>query len=470
MIGDFTAGKTVIVRFNTHQADGTPITLAGTPAISVYKNSTTESTTGVSLTVDYDGRTGLHHVAVDTSADGTFYAAGNDFDLIITTGTVDSISVVGTKVGSFSLANRAALRPTTADRTLDVSSGGEAGLDWSNIGSPTTTVNLSGTTVKTATDVETDTADIQSRLPAALTGDGNIKADTLYLGGTLQTGRDIGSSVLLSSGTGTGQVKLASGYVAPNWGDVGNPTTTVNLSGTTVKTVTDVEADTADIQSRLPAALTGDGNIKADTLRLGGTLQTGRDIGSSVLLSSGTGTGQVKLSSGYVAPNWGDVGNPTTTVGLSGTTVKTATDVETDTTDIQSRLPAALTVDGNIKADTLRLGGDAQSLADLKDFADTGYDPATHKIQGVALLDAIANGALSSDNFTTGTLNASATGILELITLAVRFLIKPSDQTKQVGVTPAELTMYEDNGVTPLVKMQVYDDGTTFSKGGIEAP
>ena len=120
MIGDFTAGKTVIVRFNTHQADGTPITLAGTPAISVYKNSTTESTTGVSLTVDYDGRTGLHHVAVDTSADGTFYAAGNDFDLIITTGTVDSISVVGTKVGSFSLANRAALRPTTADRTLDV--------------------------------------------------------------------------------------------------------------------------------------------------------------------------------------------------------------------------------------------------------------------------------------------------------------------------------------------------------------
>lgn len=39
------------------------------------------------------------------------------------------------------------LRPTTADRTLDVSAGGEAGLDWANIGSPTTTQNLSGTTV-----------------------------------------------------------------------------------------------------------------------------------------------------------------------------------------------------------------------------------------------------------------------------------------------------------------------------------
>jgi len=38
------------------------------------------------------------------------------------------------------------LKPTTAGRTLDVSSTGEAGIDWANIGSPTTTVNFSGTT------------------------------------------------------------------------------------------------------------------------------------------------------------------------------------------------------------------------------------------------------------------------------------------------------------------------------------
>lgn len=62
------------------------------------------------------------------------------------------------------------LAPTTAGRTLDVSATGEAGIDWANVGSPTTTVTLSGTTVKTATDVEADTADIQSRLPAALVG------------------------------------------------------------------------------------------------------------------------------------------------------------------------------------------------------------------------------------------------------------------------------------------------------------
>lgn len=67
---------------------------------------------------------------------------------------------------------------------------------------------------------------------------GDIRVNTTYLGGTLQTGRDIGASVLLSSGTGTGQVKLSSGYVAPNWGDVGNQTTSVNLTGTTILNAT----------------------------------------------------------------------------------------------------------------------------------------------------------------------------------------------------------------------------------------
>ena len=41
----------------------------------------------------------------------------------------------------------APLQPTTAGRTLDVTATGEAGIDWANIGSPTATVNLSGTTV-----------------------------------------------------------------------------------------------------------------------------------------------------------------------------------------------------------------------------------------------------------------------------------------------------------------------------------
>jgi hypothetical protein len=69
-----------------------------------------------------------------------------------------------------------ALNPTTAGRTLDVSAGGEAGVDWANVGTPATVVGLSGTTVKTATDVETDTQDIQTRLPATLST-GRMRSD-----------------------------------------------------------------------------------------------------------------------------------------------------------------------------------------------------------------------------------------------------------------------------------------------------
>jgi hypothetical protein len=39
-------------------------------------------------------------------------------------------------------------------------------------------------------------------------------------------------------------------------------------------------------------------------------------------------------------------------------------------------------------ANLTKIGGVAQSMTDLKDFADDGYDPATNKVQGVVLVDA----------------------------------------------------------------------------------
>lgn len=106
-IGDYAEDyATLNFKFSTHKADGTPITLAGTPAVSVYKaNSTTQSTAGITLTTDFDGVTGLHNVLIDLSADA-FFSTGNDYAVVITTGTVDSISVVGTVLAHFSIENR----------------------------------------------------------------------------------------------------------------------------------------------------------------------------------------------------------------------------------------------------------------------------------------------------------------------------------------------------------------------------
>lgn len=107
----------------------------------------------------------------------------DDLAFPATTGRSTAIDASGNvTVGGYA-AGQVPLQPTTAGRTLDVSSTGEAGLDWANVGSPTTTLNLSGTTVKTATDVETDTQDIQARLPLALTATGLMKADAFRLNG-----------------------------------------------------------------------------------------------------------------------------------------------------------------------------------------------------------------------------------------------------------------------------------------------
>lgn len=49
----------------------------------------------------------------------------------------------------------------------------------------------------------------------------------------------------------------------------------------------------------------------------------------------------------------------------------------------------AASVTALVTANVTQLGGGAQSLADLKDFADDGYDPATNKVQGVVLVDTL---------------------------------------------------------------------------------
>jgi hypothetical protein len=105
-LGNRAEDSTIDFTFLTTNTSAVPTTLAGTPVVSVYKaNGATESVAGVTLTVDFDGKTGLNHVRIDTSADA-FYAIANDYSVVITTGTVATVSVVGATVGTFSIENR----------------------------------------------------------------------------------------------------------------------------------------------------------------------------------------------------------------------------------------------------------------------------------------------------------------------------------------------------------------------------
>lgn len=163
-LGDFAAGDTIDFKFTTFRpSTGAAYALSSGAVLSVFKNDSTtvvksdDAGSKIVLTRDFGSPsvTGLNHVRIATANDTSFYADGSQFEVVISTGTVDSVSVVGACVGRFTLRAQAALYPTTAGRKLDVSTTGEAGIDFANIGSPTTTVNLSGTTIKAVTDMVT---------------------------------------------------------------------------------------------------------------------------------------------------------------------------------------------------------------------------------------------------------------------------------------------------------------------------
>lgn len=100
MITTVGLGETVNYKFTT-SVNGVPTQLAGSPAVACYVgSSTTERTAGVTLTVDFDARTGLNNVAI-VATSGNGYAAGERITLVITAGTVGGYSVVGTVVGEF---------------------------------------------------------------------------------------------------------------------------------------------------------------------------------------------------------------------------------------------------------------------------------------------------------------------------------------------------------------------------------
>jgi hypothetical protein len=103
-LGDRAAGSTIHLHFTTVEAAGTPFAWAGTPAISVYKDGgTVESTAGITIDNNFDARTGLHHVAINLSADAIFYAAGSDYGVVITSGTVNGVSIVGYVIAHFTI-------------------------------------------------------------------------------------------------------------------------------------------------------------------------------------------------------------------------------------------------------------------------------------------------------------------------------------------------------------------------------
>jgi len=106
---DITLAETIYVFFTTRAfATGVPTVLAGSPVVSAYENdSVTQITAGITLGVSHDSVAGLNLLTI-VATSGNGYEAAKDYTLVITTGTVDSVSVVGEVVGEFTIGRSAA--------------------------------------------------------------------------------------------------------------------------------------------------------------------------------------------------------------------------------------------------------------------------------------------------------------------------------------------------------------------------
>lgn len=167
-VGDIaTQAQTLRFCFNT-QLNGAPLTLAGSPSLAVYSGTnTSENTAGLTLTVNFDSKTGLHLVEIDMSADTTFYALAKNFYVVLAAGTVNSVSVAGTVVGEFSLANRPALISNGTSSGQIKQSGGYVSPNWGDVGGTSAVVNLINTTIANLTNAP-DSGDLTSTMKASV--------------------------------------------------------------------------------------------------------------------------------------------------------------------------------------------------------------------------------------------------------------------------------------------------------------
>lgn len=103
-------GSTLRFNFTTRAFDtGIPTALLGSPVLSVLEeDNATPITAGVSVSVDRASVGGLNQATI-VATTGNGYEVGKYYSVYISTGTVDSVSVVGEVVAEFTVEERNAV-------------------------------------------------------------------------------------------------------------------------------------------------------------------------------------------------------------------------------------------------------------------------------------------------------------------------------------------------------------------------
>jgi hypothetical protein len=250
---------------------------------------------------------------------------------------------------------------------------------------------------------------------------GRIDANVVSVSGTTQTARDLGASVLISSGTGTGQLDVAAGVVAANLRQILGTalTETAGQLAAAFKKWFDVAAPVGTVNS-IPNATAG---------ATGGLFIAGTNAATTVTSSltttfTGNLTGSVGSVTGSVGSVTGAVGSVTGAVGSVTGTVGGVTG----------------NVSGNVTGSVGSLA--AQAKTDVNN----------------EVVDAI-----NTDVYTEP--GQGAPGVSLSLVAKVGYLYKAF--RNKVTQTSTTLSIFADDTTTVDQKAVVSDDGTTYTRSEI---
>src|SRR5579884_501870 len=213
------------------------------------------------LLVDANGRTDLSKVngsAINNLIGGRVdaqvgaYASGQDTATSVLTATASSFNSAGT-IGAKINAAGTAGDPWATALPGSYGAGTAGNIIGNNLNATVSSRMATFTLPANFSSLSIDGSgrvDLGKTLGTAITLDSNnvLNVSAKYMGGTLLTARDIGASVLLSNGIGTGQIALSSGNVSIADDGIGpkavKPAGTITAkSGTTLTLSTGITTD-----------------------------------------------------------------------------------------------------------------------------------------------------------------------------------------------------------------------------------
>lgn len=285
-----------------------------------------------------------------------------------------------------------------------------------------------------------------------IAGSDRLDVNVTHITDQSQTARDIGASVLLSSGTGTGQLDFTSGVVKSNWVQYLGTA----LGGTAAQVVAaitkffNVTSPTGTVNS-LPDAVPG---------AAGGVFIAGTNAATTVTTAlTTTFTGNLTGSVGSVS---GAVGSVTGNVGgnVTGSVGSVAGNVDGSTASVVGAVGSVTgNVGGNVTGSVGSVSGAVGSVTGNVGGNVTG-SVGSLATQAKADVNAEVLDVLATDTFAEPSAAPAATSTLKDKLNWIFCLMR--NKREQTSTTE---TLRADNGSTAIATSTKSDDLTTLTRG-----